>query len=63
MNFYDSSKVAQGLACSPVQESQRQRLEHEKKYLTDRIAVIDRALAIFTQYPEMEEITDLLRRL
>lgn len=63
MNYYDSPKVEQSLACSPVQESQRQRLEREKKYLTSRIIDIDRALDLLAKHPEMEELTDLLRRL
>ena len=46
-----------------VQESNRERLEREKNELLSRIKDIDRALAIFTAHPEMEEITDLLRRL
>lgn len=61
--FNDSPQVERGLACSPIQESQRQRLEREKKYLTSRIIDIDRALLLLEKHPEMEELTDLLRRL
>lgn len=60
-NDYPESKGT--LACSPVQESQRQRLEREKKHLTARITDIDRALDLLAKHPEMEELTDLLRRL
>ena len=63
MNYYDSPKVETGLACSPVQESQRQRLEREKKFMLIRVAEIDRALELLALHPEMEELTDLLRRL
>lgn len=63
MNYYDSPKVESGLACSPVQESQRQRLERERKYLAARIVDIDRALTLLEKNPEMEELTDLLRRI
>lgn len=62
--MYDHGLRAEpNMAVATLQESNRQRLEREKKYLTERIADIDRALAIFTAHPEMEEITDLLRRL
>lgn len=56
-------EVNQGLAYSPVQESQRQRLERERKFLSTRIVDIDRALDLLEKHPEMEELTDLLRRL
>lgn len=61
--YNDSPKVEMGLACSPIQESQRQRLERERKYLSARIVDIDRALTLLEKNPEMEELTDLLRRI
>ena len=51
------------VAVSSCEESQRQRLERQKKHLIDRVADIDRALALLEKYPDIEELTDLLRRI
>jgi len=47
---------------SPKQESTRDRLERTKKALLSHLEDINRALSLLEKYPEMEELTDLLKR-
>lgn len=48
---------------SPLQENQRHRLERIKMELMSRVQDIDRAIALLDKNPEIEELTDLLRRI
>lgn len=57
----DELKV-NALAECPVEETQRRRLERSKKHFQDRIADIDRALALLDKNPDIEELQDILRR-
>lgn len=50
-------------ALSCVQESQRQRLTRLKQNLESRIQDIDLALSLLDKNPEIEQLTDLLRRI
>ena len=59
----DLGLKAATLAESPMQESTKQRLEREKHYLQERIDDINEALALLEKYPDMERLTDLLRRI
>lgn len=60
---YPEQAKSVGIGLATMQESNRQRLEREKAHLLNRVSDIDRALALFDQHPEMEELTDLLRRI
>lgn len=48
---------------SPDQESTKDRLQNLKKHLMDRVADIDQALTLLEKYPDIELLTDLLRRI
>ncbi len=61
MREYDAPQT-ELKAISPNEESQRSRLERNKKHHQDRIADIDRALALMDKNPDMEELHDILRR-
>ncbi len=50
-------------AISPVQESKRDYLVRLRQGLMSQIADIDRCLVIFEKNPEIEELTNILRRL
>lgn len=62
MNKYEAVETA-GLALSTVQESTKQRLERTKKALLSHVSDIDEALSLLEKYPDMEKLTDLLRRI
>lgn len=61
-NDYPEARLAGSVAMSPVQESKRDQLAREKTHLQSRIEDIDKVLALFTKYPETEELINLLRR-
>lgn len=50
-------------AKSPMQESNRERLERQKAFMVSQIADIDEALGLLEKYPEIEKLQDLLRRI
>ena len=54
-------KPSMGL--STMEESTKQRLERQKKWNQEKIDDIDEALALLEKYPDMEKLTDLLRRI
>lgn len=64
MDQFSAQKVYHdsGLAQCSVQETTRQRLERMKKHLQGNVADIDRTLELLNLHPELEELTDLLRR-
>lgn len=61
MNDYPLAKEQETLSC--VQESQRQRLVRLKQNLESRIQDINLALQLLDKNPEIEQLTDLLRRI
>ena len=51
------------MSLSPVQETTRIRLERMKKDLESRIQDINLAIHLLEKNPEIEQLTDLLRRI
>lgn len=48
---------------SSCEEPTKDRLERLRKHLQGRISDIDEALALLAKYPDMEKLTDLLRKI
>lgn len=61
MMDYPVNKMPETLSC--VEESQRQRLTRLKQNLEERIKDINLALQLLDKNPEIEQLTDLLRRI
>lgn len=59
--YNDTPKAEMSLAT--LEESTKDRLERQKKHLLLRVADIDEALMLLNKYPDMEKLTDLLRRI
>lgn len=59
----DYPLVKEDCALGSNQESQRDRLIRLRQNLASRIEDIDLALALLTKNPEIEQLTDLLRRI
>lgn len=51
------------VALSPNAETTVQRLERTKKQFLAVVTDIDEALALLKKYPDIEKLTDLLRRI
>ena len=62
MNHLEANeRVDSALTCR--EENTRQRLERFKQDLQKRMDDINQALALLEKYPDMELLTDLLRRI
>jgi hypothetical protein len=44
-------------------ESTKERLEKQKRFFVDKIKDIDEALGLLNKYPDIEKLTDLLRKI
>lgn len=55
--------VKETFSLSYGHEPTKKKLERQKKHLQEKIDDINEALALLEKYPDMEKLTDLLRRI
>ena len=60
--MYSNSLIEASQAALPMQESVRDRLGRNLKGAESVVEDIKRAIELLDKYPEMEELTNLLRR-
>ena len=62
MSYGNQMEVKCESSLSSMQETARQRLERRKKDLLSHLEDVNEAIGLLEKYPDMERLTDLLRR-